>query len=140
MNNNEIIVNITGNSMLPVIFPKTEYTFKTNISSMKREDIVLLHRKYYLVKFLKGLPNDKITFQKDGDTFFNILINDKILKTTKNEPYTIKNKRKNFLEGWGNIILKDMYFCLGNIKNGSEDSIRVGYFSKDQIKGILKDS
>ncbi len=44
-----------------------------------------------IIKIVKGLPEDKFSLEK-VDSGYNILINDKISKNSKNQPYSLDGR------------------------------------------------
>jgi signal peptidase I len=132
-----IIVKIKGGSMAPILMPYKEYQFDEEYSHLKHDDIVLIDFLGNLTKFVKGIPGDKLSFSKVSYSFWNILINDTVVKTSKGIPYMISNNRKEFLEGYientDDKIAENCYFVLGNMVNGSQDSVRYGMFSNENI-------
>lgn len=130
------VTSVVGNSMYPtlkdgevLILNKFHYRF----SEIKREDIISL--KYadtkYLIKRVIGLPGDKIEIKN------NVLyINDKIYE----EKYLKKgmNYQDFELSSLGyDVIPQDMYLVLGDNREISLDSRKIGLIKKEDINGKI---
>lgn len=130
------ITQVVGNSMDStlkdgdiLILNKFKYRF----SNIKREDIISL--KYadtkYLIKRVIGLPGDKIEIKN------NVLyINDKIYE----EKYLKKgmNYQDFELSSLGyDVIPQDMYLVLGDNREISLDSRKIGLIKKEDINGKI---
>jgi len=130
------ITQVVGNSMNPtlkngevLILNKFKYRF----SEIKREDIVSLQYAdtKYLIKRVIGLPGEKVEIKN------NILyINDKKYR----EDYLPDNLSYDdfSLEDLGyKKIPKDMYFLLGDNRENSLDSRKIGLINKKDIIGKI---
>ncbi len=130
------ITQVVGSSMYPtlkdgeiLILNKLNYRFR----NVKRGDIISL--KYadtkYLIKRVVGLPGDKIEINNN-----TLLINGKAYE----EKYLDKDmKYENFtLKDIGfEKIPKDMYLVLGDNRENSLDSRKIGLIKKSDINGKI---
>ena len=130
------ITSVVGSSMSPtlndgevLILNKFKYRF----SDIKREDIISL--KYadtkYLIKRVIGLPGDKIE-----------IISNKLYINGIQYPENYLNKDLNYkdfkLSDLGyEVIPKDMYLVLGDNREISLDSRKIGLIKKSDINGKI---
>ncbi|MCI8568905.1 MAG: signal peptidase I [Bacilli bacterium] len=130
------ITQVVGNSMYPtlkdgevLILNKFIYNFK----DIEREDIISLRYAdtKYLIKRVIGLPGEKIEIINN-----KLYINDKEYQ----EDYLKNNlKYKDFyLKDLGyDKIPKDMYLVLGDNRENSLDSRKIGLIKKSEINGKI---
>lgn len=130
------ITQVVGNSMYPtlkdgevLILNKFIYNFK----DIDREDIISLRYAdtKYLIKRVIGLPGEKIEIINN-----KLYINDKEYQ----EDYLKNNlKYKDFyLKDLGyDKIPKDMYLVLGDNRENSLDSRKIGLIKKSEINGKI---
>lgn len=130
------VTSVVGNSMYPtlkdgevMILNKFKYRF----SDIKREDIISL--KYadtkYLIKRVIGLPGEKVEIINN-----KLYIND----IEYHEEYLSKDlSYKDFkLSDLGyNVIPEDMYLVLGDNREISLDSRKIGLIKKEDINGKI---
>lgn len=106
--------------------------FKANyeIFDVKRGDIVSFKYKdtKYLIKRVIGLPGDQIEYI-DGKLY----INDILYK----EKYIDNNKNKSDLNMLYEIIPDNEYFVLGDNRDNSLDSRKIGFIKKEDIIGKI---
>ena len=112
---------------------------------IKRGDIVAYNyagRPEPIIKIAKGLPGDRFNLQKNERGNYNILINDKIIATSANQPYVLQAGTQKMLELYINdykgVIPPDTYLIFGNIATGSLDSTRFGLVGKEGIIGKIE--
>lgn len=130
------VTTVVGDSMHPtlkdgevLILNKFKYKF----SDIKREDIISL--KYadtkYLIKRVIGLPGDKVE-----------IISNKLYINGIQYPENYLNKDLNYkdfkLSDLGyEVIPKDMYLVLGDNREISLDSRKIGLIKKSDINGKI---
>lgn len=112
-----------------------------NCNEIERGDIIVYNysgNKNLIIKIIKGLPGDKFSLEK-VDSDYNILINDKIVRNSKNQPYVLDEKGYKMLSlyerDYEGIIPKNSYLILGNLAGGSLDSEDFGLVDKKDILG-----
>ncbi len=130
------VTQVVGDSMYPTLKDGEVLIlnkFKYNFSDIKREDIISL--KYadtkYLIKRVIGLPGEKV------EIISNILY---INGIEYPEEYISKdlNYQDFKLSDLGyNVIPKDMYLVLGDNREISLDSRKIGLIKKDDINGKI---
>lgn len=130
------VTTVVGDSMNPtlqdgeiLILNKSKYKF----SDIKREDIISL--KYadtkYLIKRVIGLPGDKVE-----------IINNKLYINGKEYQEEYLKKDLNYVDfrlsdlGY-NTIPENMYLVLGDNREISLDSRKIGLIKKEDIKGKI---
>lgn len=91
-----------------------------------------------LIKIVKGIPGDKFAFQKMGDGW-HILINEKILKNSKNQAYLLDEGGYNMLslyeKDYQGVIPEQTFLIMGNLTSGVTDSVRFGLAHRNDILG-----
>jgi signal peptidase I len=143
-----IKLRVIGNSLAGFIASGTIVTVFPgyyNCNNPLRDDIVIyIHGNPnlpdpFLIKIIKGLPGDKISFKKSEQGAWNIFINNQILKTTNNIPYTLNEETYNIFSNYVNeangVIPENHYLILGNLPSGSNDSINFGFIEKKDLLG-----
>lgn len=130
------VTSVVGNSMYPtlkdgevLILNKFHYRF----SEIKREDIISL--KYadtkYLIKRVIGLPGEKVEIL-DNKLYINDLeYKEKYLSEDLNYQ-DFKLSDLNY-----STIPKDMYLVLGDNRENSLDSRKIGLIKKEDINGKI---
>jgi signal peptidase I len=101
-----------------------------------------------LIKIVKGIPGDAVSFQKAGSLSakasatagaWNILVNGKPLRTTTGIPYAIAGQGFEGFLAYVNaakgVIPPDEYMILGNLPAGSIDSTKFGFVQKQDLVG-----
>ncbi|GIV28882.1 MAG: hypothetical protein KatS3mg027_2696 [Bacteroidia bacterium] len=134
-------VKIQGNSLTGLFFPGQivpAYFNYYNCYNPKREDIIIYkYGNEFLIKIIKGLPGDKISFRQVEGGAWNVLINNQVLKTTTNIPYVIIggifNQFLQYVNEAGGIIPENKYLILGNIPSGGIDSFKFGFVDKKDL-------
>ncbi len=135
---------VRGNSLNPLI--ESGETVKIlfgyyNCNEIEREDIITYNysgNENPIIKIVKGLPGDNFSLEK-VDSGYNILINDKISKNSKNQPYILDERGYKMLslyeKDYKGIIPANSYLILGNLAEGSLDSRIIGLVDKKDILG-----
>ena len=123
-------VRVDGNSMYPTLNNR-EFLLLTKFDhSYDRFDIVVLkHNKQKLVKRIIGLPGETVEY-KDGKLY----INGKIMKESFN---VFETKDFNITELGYDVIPEGYYFVVGDNRNASLDSRRIGLINKKDIEGTI---
>lgn len=108
---------------------------KRKYANLKRGDVVVInHDNEWIIKRIVGMPNEVITFDLEN----NICIDGEILE----EPYLYNNdksatKTLDFNQESEIRLGANQYFCLGDHREVSLDSRKLGPFSFSQIEGKL---
>lgn len=130
------VTSVVGNSMYPtlkdgevLILNKFHYRF----SEIKREDIISL--KYadtkYLIKRVIGLPGEKVEIL-DNKLFINDLEYKEEYLSEDLNYQDFKLSDLNY-----STIPKDMYLVLGDNRENSLDSRKIGLIKKEDINGKI---
>lgn len=102
----------------------------TYAGTLSRFDVIAFKHSNpnYLIKRIIGLPGEKVNYSSG-----KLYINDKEVK----EPFSIKGTTGDFSlsELKYDIIPKDMYFVMGDNRENSLDSRKIGLVSKKKILG-----
>ncbi|MBE6154952.1 MAG: signal peptidase I [Firmicutes bacterium] len=129
------VTQVVGNSMNPtlkdgevLLLNKFIYRF----SDVKRGDIISLDYDdtKYLIKRVIGLPGDTINIKNN-----KVYINNQVYE----EDYLPDYEYEDFyLSSLGyNTIPEDMYFVIGDNREDSLDSRKIGLINKDDINGKI---
>lgn len=112
-----------------------------NCNSVKRDEVIAYEyagNKDPIIKIIKAIPGDTFHTGKT-DNGWSILINEEILKNSKNEPYILNEKKRKMISLYENdyngVMPEDVYLLLGNITTGSLDSTKFGLVGKKNIIG-----
>jgi signal peptidase I len=140
----EKLVEVRGSSLSGIIEPSENIKILINYyecNQVERNDIVAYNftgNEVPIIKIVKGIEGDKFQLKKI-DNCYNILINNKIVKNSKNIPYCINEQGYRMLslyeKDYNNIIPKNTYLLLGNLATGSTDSTRFGLVDKSDFIG-----
>lgn len=112
-----------------------------NCNAIKTNDVVAYRyagNQNPIIKIIKAVPGDSFELIqiKNG---WNIVVNGKIVKNSKNEPYILDKNGYLMLslyeKDYKGIIPADSYLILGNVASGTLDSSRFGLISKSDILG-----
>lgn len=115
-----------------------------NCNEIKRNDIIIYNyieknQPSEIIKTIKAIPGDTIVLRDNETGTRNILVNDEILKTSTGEPYVLSANKKTMIalhiNDYNGVIPPNNYVILGNLANGSIDSIKFGFVKKDNIIG-----
>ncbi len=135
---------VRGNSLTGIIEP--DETVKIffgyyDCNEIKKNDIVIYNyagNPDPLIKIVKGVEGDKFAFQKTEAGWY-ILINEEILKNSKNQPYILDERGYRMLslyeKHYTGIIPENAYLIMGNLTSGTTDSSRYGLVHKNDILG-----
>ncbi len=135
---------VRGNSLTGIIEP--DETVKIffgyyDCNEIKKNDIVIYNyagNPDPLIKIVKGVEGDKFAFQKTEAGWY-ILINEEILKNSKNQPYILDERGYRMLslyeKDYTGIIPENAYLIMGNLTSGTTDSSRYGLVHKNDILG-----
>jgi signal peptidase I len=134
-------VKIQGNSLTGLFFSGQiipAYFNYYNCYNPERGDIIIFkYGNEFLIKIIKGLPGDKISFRQVEGGAWNVLINNQVLKTTTNIPYAIIGQTFNqflqYVNEAGGTIPENKYLILGNIPSGGLDSFKFGFVDKEDL-------
>ena len=141
-------LSVRGNSMEPLI--KSGDAVKVlfgyyECNLVNREDIVIFNfagSEYPMIKIVKGIPGDRFEL-KETYSGWHILINDEILKNSKDESYLINERGHRmlslFVESFQGVIPADAYLILGNLVGGGMDSTQFGLVHKTDILGRVQE-
>lgn len=142
---NQSRFTVRGNSLEPIIKAGKSVEVLTgyyNCNPVLREDIVVYNysgNKNPIIKVVKGIPGDTISLSKNGDNYWNILINGEILRNSENIPYQLTEKEYKiislYIKDYNGVIPENTYLIMGNKPKGSLDSRRIGLVDKKDIVG-----
>ncbi len=137
----------TGTSLTGVVDDGAKVTLEKgyyNCQPVKRGDIVAYDyggSDIPIIKIVKGIPRDTFSLEKEGD-YWNLFINGRIVKNSKEEPYTLNKDHHRMLalyeKDYGGVIPADAYLILGNLAGGSVDSTRFGLVGKSDFLGRIR--
>lgn len=117
-------VQVDGESMYPTLDDKEILILKKYDNSYERFDIVVFdYNNSKLVKRIIGLPGETVAY-KDNELYIN---------GEKFEDVDLKVITSDF--ELSAVIPDDYYFVLGDNRNNSIDSRRIGLISKNDILG-----
>ena len=124
-------IRVNGTSMYPTLHDKDIMLLNKidyRLNDIKRFDIVVLdYDGEYLIKRVIGLPGEKIEYKNN-----KLYVNGKII----NENFEKQNIDDFRLQELGvNKVPKNSYFVVGDNRINSKDSRRIGFISRNQIKG-----
>ena len=136
----EKTIHINGNSMRGIFSndqsTKAYYGYYA-CNPVKKDDIVILKFSSLLIKRVVATSGDSAYYKKVGEDMFHLVVEEKVVKTSENTPYTFtKNrikvlhselKKNNFIVPYNSVIL------LGNLKDGTKDSSRFGMLSTKKL-------
>ncbi|MCK4730671.1 MAG: signal peptidase I [Candidatus Aenigmarchaeota archaeon] len=115
-----------------------------NCNEIKKWDVVVYDyagNDNLIIKIVKGLPGDKFSLEKT-ERGWNILINNEIVKNSKNQSYLLNQKSYQMLSlyerDYKGIIPETTYLILGNLAKGSLDSTKFGLVGKGDITGKVE--
>lgn len=124
-------IRVNGTSMYPtlhdtdiMLLNKISYRF----SNIERFDIIVLeYEDEYLIKRVIGLPGEKIEYKNN-----KLYVNNKIIEENFD-----KQDIENFKlqEIGASKVPENFYFVVGDNRLNSKDSRRIGFISRNQIKG-----
>jgi len=113
-------------------------------NEIERSDIILYSfagNDVPLIKIIRGIPGDRFSLSETVNGW-HILINDEILKNSKDEPYLINDRGRRmlslFVESFQGVIPADAYLILGNLVGGGMDSTQFGLVHKTDILGKVQ--
>ena len=113
-------------------------------NEIERNDIILYSfagSDTPLIKIIRGIPDDRFELSTTPSGW-HILINDEILKNSKDEPYLINERGYRmlslFVESFQGVIPADAYLILGNLVGGEMDSTQFGLVHKTDILGKVQ--
>ncbi len=116
-----------------------------NSNEIERNDIILYSfagNDAPLIKVIRGMPGDRFELSATTNGWY-ILINGKILKNSKAEPYIINERGHRmislFVESYQGVIPADAYLILGNLVGGGMDSTQFGLVHKTDILGKVQE-
>ncbi len=119
-------MNNTLNDKDIIIVLKSHY----KVFKIKRGDIILFKYKdtKYLIKRVLGLPGEKVEFI-NGKLYINGILH--------NEEY-IESKNNNNITNWDyGVLPNNEYFVLGDNRDNSLDSRKIGFIEKENIIGKI---
>ena len=133
---------VRGTSFSPFIEPGQTIKVLFNYydcHKIERGDVVLFNyagNKNPLIKIVKGIPGDKFELRKSG-AGWHILINNQVVKNSKDEPYFISGNRYKMLslyeKDYKGVIPENAYLLLSERVAGSVDSTTFGLVDKGGI-------
>jgi len=116
-----------------------------NCNEVKRDDFIIYNytkQSNELIKMVKAIPGDKIELRTNEQGERNIFVNDEILKNSIGDAYVLPIGKKTMIElhinDYNEVMPADNYIILGNLANGSIDSIKFGFVKKDDIIGKVQ--
>ena len=123
-------VRVDGNSMYPTLNNR-EFLLLTKFDhSYERFDIVVLkYNKQKLVKRVIGLPGETVEYKNN-----KLYINGKVIEE---EFKLFETKDFNIAELGYDVIPEDYYFVVGDNRNASLDSRRIGLIHRKDIEGTI---
>ncbi len=139
----EISDTVSGGSMSGIVEDGQKITVLKNYYScneVKRNDVVIYNyagNPDPLIKIVRAIPGDKWTIKLDSQGY-EIIVNGNPLKTSRGEIYQIPTGRIQILKLYSvsyPIIPANTYLILGNLSEGSIDSVRFGLIGKSDIVG-----
>ena len=111
---------------------------------IRRNDVIAYNysgRSDPIIKVVKGLPGDTFHLEKNN-MGWNILINNKIVKNSQDEPYLLSEKKSKMLalyeSDYQGVIPENSFLILGNLVSGSLDSTRFGLIDKSNTLGKVE--
>ncbi len=122
-------VAVSGSSMYPTLKDKDVVILKKFDKNIERFDIIVFnYNGEKLIKRVIGLPGETIKYV-NGILYIN---NEKI------DDVKLDSKTDNFyLESLGYDVIPDnYYFVMGDNREYSQDSRKIGLISKDDISGV----
>jgi len=138
------LFTVRGNSMVGLLESGQEVTASMGYyqcHDARRGDIVLYKlaaSSEPIVKIVRAIPGDTWSLQEVGDRY-QIIVNGRVLTTSKNEPYQFGSKNaallENYIRDYKGIIPENAYLIFGNQVSGSVDSSRLGLVSKKDFLG-----
>lgn len=123
-------VRVDGNSMYPTLNNR-EFLLLTKFDhSYERFDIVVLkYNKQKLVKRVIGLPGETVEYKNN-----KLYVNGKVIEE---EFKLFETKDFNIAELGYDVIPEDYYFVVGDNRNASLDSRRIGLIHRKDIEGTI---
>lgn len=123
-------VRVDGNSMYPTLNNR-EFLLLTKFDhSYERFDIVVLkYNKQKLVKRVIGLPGETVEYKGN-----KLYVNGKVIEE---EFKLFETKDFNITELGYDVIPEDYYFVVGDNRNASLDSRRIGLIHRKDIEGTI---
>lgn len=119
---------VSGQSMLPTFTDETRLLIQKKADIRRFDVIVFQLNDDYLIKRVIGLPGDRITVE-NGTLFVN--------GERVNEPYLEDSYVQAFSqEQFQTYITEDTYFVMGDNRDNSMDSRKLGTIAKEQIVGV----
>ena len=137
---------VRGNSLFPLIKSgqqvKLLYDYY-ECHTIEKEDVVAYNyggNSNPIIKIIKAIPGDKLEFKKNENDSFQIIINNKQLKTSEEQLYQIPESKSKIMELYAKsypVLPKDTYLILGNQIAGTLDSTKFGLIHKNDILGKI---
>jgi signal peptidase I len=137
---------VRGNSMSGILENGQEITVLEGYykcHEVQRNDIVVYNYaggNNHLVKIVKAIPKDS-WYLKMTDSGYEIIVNQKPLKTSSGEVYKIPPSNVSMLKLYTNnypTIPENTYLLMGNLPYGTLDSTRFGLVNKADIIGKVE--